>query len=79
MGEFNDKRLLCIECKNKFPFTAVEQERYMKRGLRVPKRCFMCRKAKKERYRRKQKDFLNDLSEKEINVREKVCLKVVAV
>jgi hypothetical protein len=78
MQDFKDKRLLCIECKNCFTFTAVEQDRYMKIGLKVPKRCAKCREAKKERYKKKQRNFLSELNDREIKVEECVNLKIIS-
>lgn len=38
------KKIICKECRNKFIFTAGEQEFYEQKGLNEPKKCKECRK-----------------------------------
>src|SRR5262245_48866050 len=46
--EFQDRPIICLDCKNEFIFTAGEQEFYDRKGFReVPKRCKPCRDARK--------------------------------
>lgn len=46
--EFNDKTIVCRDCKNEFIFTAGEQEFYLQKGLdNEPKRCKECRIKRK--------------------------------
>lgn len=41
---FEDKMLICRDCKSEFLFSAAEQEFFSKKGLsNVPKRCPNCR------------------------------------
>lgn len=47
--EFTDEELTCIDCGEKFTFTAGEQEFYQSKGLdHKPKRCKECRDKKKQ-------------------------------
>jgi CxxC-x17-CxxC domain-containing protein len=46
--EFQDRPIICLDCKNEFVFTAGEQEFYDRKGFReVPKRCKPCRDSRK--------------------------------
>lgn len=46
--EFKDEELTCVDCGEKFTFTAGEQEFYQSKGLdNKPKRCKACRDKKK--------------------------------
>lgn len=40
----------CKDCHEDFVFTAGEQEFFKQNGLNAPKRCSMCRLAKKKRF-----------------------------
>lgn len=40
---FNDKELLCEDCKKKFVFEAGEQKFFAIKGFKQPKRCQPCR------------------------------------
>lgn len=42
-----DKTLVCVDCKNEFPFTDGEQKFFEDKGLTPPKRCVDCRAIKK--------------------------------
>lgn len=45
---YEDKTLVCQDCGKEFIFTAREQEFYAEKGFtNEPKRCFDCRKARK--------------------------------
>lgn len=46
---YKDTELKCVECEETFLFRAKDQEFYDKHGYVEPKRCFSCRKKKKER------------------------------
>jgi hypothetical protein len=44
-----DKNIVCKGCSQEFVFTEAEQEFFKSKGLmNTPKRCKMCRKAKRE-------------------------------
>jgi len=46
---FQDKAIQCSDCGTNFTFTAGEQEFYESKGFtNEPKRCPMCRRAKKQ-------------------------------
>src|SRR3954451_10871351 len=48
--EFQDRPIICLDCKNEFIFTAGEQEFYDRKGFKeIPKRCKPCRDARKTR------------------------------
>lgn len=50
--EFQDELIICSDCQQEFTFSAGEQEFYKQKGLNnPPKRCPVCRKAKKQRSR----------------------------
>ena len=47
---FDDKTILCADCKTNFIFSAGEQEFYQTKGFtNEPKRCPECRRANKAR------------------------------
>lgn len=49
-AEFQDKRIQCVDCGEKFIWTAGEQVFYHDKGLKnPPKRCKSCKHAKNER------------------------------
>ena len=46
---FTDKSILCPDCGTTFTFTAGEQEFFASKGFtNDPKRCPLCRQAKKQ-------------------------------
>jgi hypothetical protein len=45
-----DIEIECKDCHQPFIFTAGEQEFFRENGLNPPKRCGMCRLAKKKRF-----------------------------
>lgn len=45
-----DIKLECKDCHETFVFTAGEQEFFRENGLNPPKRCGMCRLAKRKRF-----------------------------
>ena len=49
--EYQDKELVCLECKQLFHFTASEQAFYAEQGYGQPRRCPTCRA---ERHQRRQ-------------------------
>lgn len=54
-----DEKLVCEECGCNFEFTVGEQEFYAERGLtNKPKRCPECRKARKQKNRKKLYDVV---------------------
>lgn len=48
--QLEDIELECKDCQETFVFTAGEQEFFRENGLNPPKRCGMCRLAKKKRF-----------------------------
>lgn len=40
--------LVCVECKKPFFFNEADQAFYKERGFNTPKRCYACRKARKQ-------------------------------
>jgi hypothetical protein len=48
VSTYQDKELTCVDCRDKFTFTAKDQEFFAERGFSEPKRCKECRQAKKE-------------------------------
>lgn len=55
---YEDKTLICKECKNEFVFSAGEQAFYAERGLlNEPQRCKPCRDAKKNAARAPKETF----------------------
>jgi len=44
-----DIEIRCIDCGKSFIFTEGEQEYFKKRELYPPKRCYFCRKKRKEK------------------------------
>lgn len=58
MSNFSDKTLKCADCGQDFVWTASEQEFYAQKGFEnPPKRCFTCRKAKKDDFRKTRQMF----------------------
>ena len=56
---FEDQTLNCEDCGKEFVFSAGEQEFYSQKGLvNTPKRCPECRKARKQKSRRKMHDAI---------------------
>ena len=54
---YEDQNLVCEDCGKEFVFSAGEQEFYAQKGLvNVPKRCPDCRKARRQKSRRKMYD-----------------------
>ena len=47
---YQDKELVCLECKQLFHFTASEQAFYAEQGYALPKHCPSCR-AERRRLR----------------------------
>lgn len=47
VSEYEDKEIVCIDCKAKFVFTAGEQDFFAQRGFTPPKRCKTCREVRK--------------------------------
>lgn len=45
------KTIECGDCGNEFPFTVKEKDFYESKSFSEPKRCFPCRRAKKEQRR----------------------------
>lgn len=46
---FENEELQCVECGVTFEFSAEDQEFYAKKGYSTPKRCAVCRDARKAR------------------------------
>ena len=54
---YQDETLTCEDCGKEFVFTVGEQEFYAEKGLaNKPKRCPECRKARRQKNRRKLYD-----------------------
>lgn len=54
---YEDQTLKCEDCGQEFIFSAGEQEFYAQKGLvNIPKRCPSCRKARRQKSRRKMYD-----------------------
>lgn len=49
--DFKDRPLVCADCNEQFTFTAAEQEFFYEKGFAEPKRCKVCRDARKQRSR----------------------------
>ena len=48
---YEDKNLVCVDCKKEFVFTTAEQEFYAQKGFQnQPVRCRPCRDEKKKRF-----------------------------
>jgi hypothetical protein len=45
---YEDKELICVDCKNPWIFTGGEQRFFAEKGLHAPKRCKDCRQKKRE-------------------------------
>ena len=55
---YENKTLVCEDCKNEFIFTAEEQEFYASKGFQnEPKRCRACRDARKNAQRPQREYF----------------------
>ena len=55
--EFQDRTLTCIECSDRFIFSAGEQAYFQEKGFtNVPKRCKICRQLKPQRRRQASYD-----------------------
>lgn len=51
---YEDEKLICEDCGSEFTFTVGEQEFYAEKGLvNKPKRCPECRKARRQKNRKK--------------------------
>ena len=48
-GRFEDKTLVCNQCRRPFVFKAGEQEFYESKGLNEPKRCPPCRQERRHK------------------------------
>ena len=56
---YQDETLICEDCGAEFVFTAGEQEFYAEKGLvNKPKRCPNCRKARRQKNRKKMYDVI---------------------
>lgn len=56
---YEDEKLICEDCGAEFVFTAGEQEFYAEKGLvNKPKRCNDCRKARRQKKRKKLYDVV---------------------
>ena len=54
---YQDETLVCEDCGKEFVFSVGEQEFYAEKGLvNKPKRCPDCRKARRQKNRRKMYD-----------------------
>lgn len=49
-----DIRLQCVDCDREFIFTEGEQKYFEQKGLFSPKRCFSCRKKKREEIQQRE-------------------------
>ena len=55
---FEDKKLICEDCKEEFTFSKEEQEFYAEKGFQnEPKRCPECRKKRKSAMRPQREYF----------------------
>ena len=50
VGEFKDMKIVCQDCSDEFPFSALQQADFWRRGHEDPKRCKKCLIAKKARF-----------------------------
>lgn len=48
-----DKTLICQDCGSEFIFTENEQKFYEEKGFKEPKRCRICRPARRARFAEK--------------------------
>jgi hypothetical protein len=48
VSAYQDKELICADCRGKFLWSAKDQEFFAEKGFSEPKRCKDCRQAKKE-------------------------------
>ena len=60
--QFQDRTLTCIECSDRFIFSAGEQAYFQKKGFtNEPKHCKTCRQLKKQRYQeQRERDRQNN-------------------
>ncbi len=54
MENVADKTIACCDCGREFDFSAGEQKFYHEKGLREPRRCQQCRRAKREQRDREE-------------------------
>jgi CxxC-x17-CxxC domain-containing protein len=53
-SDLEDKTLVCVDCGNRFIWTAGEQKFFIDKGLQnIPKRCKLCAAAYKNKLREK--------------------------
>ena len=50
--EYQDREIVCIQCGQRFIFTAGEQAFYAEHGFAAPKRCHTCRAARRQQQSR---------------------------
>lgn len=57
-----DVTKVCIDCNTEFLFTVRDQEFYKVHGYVEPRRCYSCRKKKKQRYEnyKSRKTYIGD-------------------
>ena len=46
--KMEDKIIICMDCNEEFVFTVGEQEFYLDKEFDEPKRCPVCRRARKQ-------------------------------
>jgi hypothetical protein len=44
----SEQRIMCVDCRREFAFSAEEQRFFREKGYTPPRRCKECRRAKKE-------------------------------
>ena len=54
--KYQDRELICIECKQPFHFTASEQAFYAEQGYAPPKRCPSCRAERRQQRKQVRAD-----------------------
>lgn len=55
LEDLEDKQLICVDCGNKFIWTAGEQKFFIEKGLQnLPKRCKICTAANRNKLREKR-------------------------
>lgn len=54
-----DIKIKCQDCGEEFTFTEKDQAFYQEKGFPNPKRCYFCRKARKEKHLRKEYEKYN--------------------
>ena len=48
--DYQDKVIVCIECKKEFTHSVEDQKKHAERGFsQIPKRCHACRQARKDK------------------------------